>query len=82
MSNIDRVVFTKEEIYKMNNDPKYGFNWINLLLVNNVNPINNVIKYKLYPTENIKDMNIGREYIALPEDKVLTCHEKVRYNLI
>ena len=82
MSTIDRVVFTKEEIYKMNNDPKYGFNWINLLHVNHVNPINNVIKYKLYPTGNIKNMNIGREYIALPEDKVLTCHDKVRYNLL
>ena len=82
MSTIEGVIFTKEEIYKMNNDPKYGFNWINLLQVNHINPINNVIKYKLYPTGNIKDMNIGREYIAFQEDKVLSYDEKRRYNLL
>jgi hypothetical protein len=82
MSTIGRSVFTKEEIYRMNNDSKYGFNWINLLHVNHVNPINNIIKYKLYPTGNIRDMNVGREYRALPEDKVLTIHEKVSYNLL
>jgi len=69
MSTVETASFTKEEIYRMNNDSKYGFNWINLLHVNHVNPINNIIKYKLYPTENIRDMNIGREYIAFQEDK-------------
>jgi hypothetical protein len=75
-------IFTKEELYRMNNNSKYGFNWINLTQVNHINPINNIIKYKLYPTGNIKDMIIGREYIAFPQDKVLNLEEKIRYNIL
>lgn len=82
MNTVERASFTKEEIYRMNNDSKYGFNWINLLHVNHVNSNNNIIKYKLYPIGNIRDMNIGREYIAFQEDKVLTWYEKKIYNLI
>ena len=74
MSTVESVSFTKEEIYRMNNDTKYGFNWINLLHVNHVNPNNNNIKYKLYST--------GREYIAFQEDKVLTYDEKRKYNIL
>ena len=29
MSIIGTTVFTKEELYKMNNDSKYGFNFCN-----------------------------------------------------
>jgi hypothetical protein len=82
MSTVETVSFTKEEIYRMNNNAKYGFNWINLLHVNHVNPKNNIIKYKLYPTGNIRDMNIGREYIAFQEDKVLSYDDKRKYNLL
>jgi hypothetical protein len=82
MSSIGTTNFTKEELYRMNNDTKYGFNWINLMHVNHINDNSKNIKYKLYPTGNIKDINIGREYIALPEDKVLNCNDKIRYNLL
>ena len=82
MSLIGTSVFTKEEIYRMNNNLKYGFNWINLQHVNHINPINNIIKYKLYSTGNIRNINVKREYIALPEDKVLNYSEKVRYNIL
>jgi len=82
MSIIGTTVFTKEELYKMNNDSKYGFNWINLTFVNHINDNSKNIKYKLYPTGNVKDINVGREYIAFQEDKVLTQDEKIRYNLL
>ena len=82
MSIIGTTVFTKEELYKMNNDSKYGFNWINLTFVNHINDKSNNIKYKLYPTGNVKDINIGREYIAFQEDKMVTRDEKIRYNLL
>ena len=75
-------VFTKEELYRMNNNPKYGFNWINLGQVNHINDNNNNIKYKLYPTRNVKNISIEREYIAFPENKVLIFEEKRRYNIL
>ena len=82
MSTIGTSVFTKEELYRMNNNSSYGFNWIDLSQVNHINEKSKIIKYKLYPTGYIKNMNIGREYIALQEDKVLTYNEKNRYNII
>ena len=82
MNEVETKTFTKEELYRMNNDSKYGFNWINLAYVNNVNPINNIIKYKIYPTGNVKNIIIGREYIAFPESKVLDFQEKSIYNII
>jgi hypothetical protein len=82
MNTIERSVFTKEELYRMNNDTKYGFNWINLTYVNHINEKSNIIKYKLYPTGNVPDMNTGREYIAFQEDKVLSNNDKIRYNIL
>jgi hypothetical protein len=82
MSTIVTNNFTKEELYKMNNDSKYGFNWINLKYVNHINNNSKNIKYKLYPTGNVLDIIIGREYIAFQEDKVLTYDEKKIYNII
>jgi hypothetical protein len=81
--NINKTsIYTKEELYRMNNDSKYGFNWINLINVNHVNDKNNIIKYRLYPTGNVKDIIIGREYIAFQEEKILTYNEKIRYNIL
>jgi hypothetical protein len=81
--NINQTsIFTKEELYRMNNDSKYGFNWINLIYVNHINDKNNIIKYKLYATGNSRDIIIGREYIAFPENKVLNFEEKNRYNIL
>jgi|LauGreDrversion4_1035100.scaffolds.fasta_scaffold1856087_1 hypothetical protein len=81
--NINQTsIFTKEELYRMNNNSKYGFNWINLLHVNHINDNSKHIKYKLYPTGNVMDIIIGREYIAFQEDKVLTYDEKRKYNIL
>ena len=83
MNAIGSSVFTKEELYKMNNNSKYGFNWIILSHVNHINVSTNNIKYKLYPTGNCLDLsNVGREYIAFKEDKVLTFEEKRIYNIL
>ena len=79
--NINQTsIFTKEELYRMNNDSKYGFNWIILTHVNHIN--HNNIQYKLYPTGNVRDIIIGREYIAFPENKILSFEEKNRYNIL
>ena len=81
--NINQTsIFTKEELYRMNNDSKYGFNWINLIYVNHINDKSNIIKYKLYATGNSRDIIIGREYIAFAENKVLNFEEKNRYNIL
>ena len=81
--NINQTsMFTKEELYRMNNDSKYGFNWIILTYVNHINDNINNIKYKLYATGNVRDIIIGREYIAFPENKVLNYEEKNRYNIL
>ena len=82
MSVIGSSVFTKEELYRMNNDSKYGFNWIILTHVNHINDNSKNIKYKLYATGNVRDISIGREYIAFKEDKTLTFEEKRLYNII
>lgn len=82
MSVIGSSIFTKEELYRMNNDSKYGFNWIVLTHVNHINDNSKNIKYKLYPTGNVRDISIGREYIAFKEDKILTFEEKKLYNII
>jgi len=81
--NINQTtIFTKEDLYRMNNDTKYGFNWINLTFVNHINDNSKNIGYKLYPTGNVKDISVGREYIAFQEDKVLSYDDKRRYNLL
>ena len=81
--NINKTfVYTKEELYRMNNDSKYGFNWINLINVNHINDKGTNIKYRLYPTGNVKNIIIGREYIAFKEEKVLTSDEIIRYNIL
>ena len=74
--------YTKEDLYRMNNDSKYGFNWINLIHVNHVNDKTNIIKYKLYATGNVRNIIIGKEYIAFPENKVLNSEEKKKYNIL
>ena len=82
MPLIETTIFTKEELYKMNNDSKYGFNWINLTYVNHINKSSDNIKYKIYPTGNVRDISVGREYIAFKEDKILSYDEKIRYNIL
>lgn len=82
MSINQTSIYTKEELYRMNNDSKYGFNWINLIHVNHINDNTNIIKYKLYATGNILNIIIGREYIAFPENKVLNFEEKKKYNIL
>ena len=56
--NIDQTmyVYTKEDLYRMNNDSKYGFNWINLMHVNHINDNNKIIRYKLYATGNVRNI--------------------------
>ena len=58
--------FSKQQLINLNEDPKYGYNWIT-----NINDnLNDNDIYKIYPTGET-DLN-GRKYIALPENMVIT----------
>ena len=60
--------FSKQQLLNLNDDPKYGNNWIS-----NINDnINNNYddKYKLYATE---DSSLsGTKYVTLPENMIIT----------
>ena len=67
--------YTKTEVIELNNDTKYGTNWIK-----NINKINNNEMVNIHPTGEI--LSSGRIYIALPSNIVLTSDIKKKYNLI
>ena len=59
----------------MNYDKKYSsVGWIK-----NINEINDDKLFKLYAT-NYSSLS-GREYIALPSDKILTDNDYFKYNI-
>ena len=68
--------FDKSTLLRMNNDPKYGYNWISNLQNAKENEI-----LKLYPTGEF-GFTSGRIYIALPAKKTLREDEYVKYNII
>lgn len=67
--------YTKAQVIELNNDSKYGFNWIK-----NIDKINNNELVNIHPTGEI--LSSGRIYIALPSNIVLTSELKKKYNLI
>jgi hypothetical protein len=71
-------MFTKSKLFNMNNDRKYSsFGWIKNL---DSNMDDNKL-YKLYPLKSSSITN-GREYIALPSDKILTNNDYLKYNIM
>jgi hypothetical protein len=71
--------FSKQQLLNLNNDPKYGNNWISNIN-DNININNNYDdKYKLYATED-SSLN-GRKYVALPENMVITNDVIKKFNL-
>lgn len=69
--------FSKQQLLNLNNDPKYGNNWISNINDNINNNYDN--KYKLYATGD-SGLN-GRKYIALPENTVITNDIIKKFNL-
>lgn len=71
-------MFTKSKLFNMNNDRKYSsFGWIkNLDSTMDDNKL-----YKLYPLKSTSITN-GREYIALPSDKILTKEDYVNFKIL
>ena len=68
-------MFTKNKLSIMNNDNKYSsFGWIK-----NINDLDDNKLYKLYATTNSSLR--GREYIALPSNKILTDDDYLRYKI-
>ena len=67
--------YTKAQVIELNNDSKYGFNWIK-----NIDKINNNELVNIHPTGEI--LLSGRIYIALSSNIVLTSELKKKYNLI
>ena len=71
--------FSKQQLLNLNNDPKYGNNWISNIN-DNININNNYDdKYKLYATGD-SGLN-GRKYIALHENIVITDDIIKKFNL-
>ena len=67
--------YTKAQVIELNNDSKYGFNWIK-----NIDKINDHELVNIHPTGEI--LSSGRIYIALHSNIVLTSELKKKYNLI
>jgi hypothetical protein len=70
-------MFTKSQLNNMNYDPKYSSTgWITII----ENQKDYYDLYKLYATNN-SSISSGREYIALPADKVLSTNDYLKYNI-
>jgi hypothetical protein len=70
-------MFTKTQLFDMNYDKKYSsFGWIkNIEKTCDDNKL-----FKLYATN--KSSLSGREYIALPSDKILTASDYLKYDIM
>jgi hypothetical protein len=69
-------MFTKSQLNSMNYNRQYSSGrWINT-----DNSLDDNKLYKLYATGNAT-ISSGREYIALPSDKILTENDYVKYNI-
>ena len=73
-------MFTKSQINNMNYDTKFSsLPWIKIIENKNINKDDTNL-YKLYPTNNFS-ISAGREYIALPADKILSSTDFFKYNI-
>ena len=74
-------MFSKSQLLNMNYDKKYSSSpWIKNADFNNLDNLDNNKLYKLYATKNAS-LSSGREYIALPADKILTFRDISKYNI-
>ena len=73
-------MFTKTQLTNMNYDMRFSSSpWITIIADKNTNKENDNL-YKLYPTNN-SSISTGREYIALPFDKILSSNDYIKYNI-
>ena len=73
-------MFTKSQLNNMNYDMRFSSSpWITIIVDKNTNKENDNL-YKLYPTNN-SSISTGREYIALPFDKILSSNDYIKYNI-
>ena len=70
-------MFCKSKLISMDRDHKYASSsWIK-----NINTLNDNQEYKLYAT-NKSSISSGREYIALPVNKILTKEDYINYDIM
>ena len=73
-------MFTKSQLNNMNYDMRFSSSpWITIIADKNTYKENDDL-YKLYPTNNCS-ISTGREYIALPFDKILSPTDLIKYNI-
>ena len=73
-------MFTKTQLTNMNYDMRFSSSpWITIIADKNTYKENDDL-YKLYPTNNCS-ISTGREYIALPFDKILSPTDLIKYNI-
>ena len=73
-------MFTKSQLNNMNYDMRFSSSpWITIIVDKKTNKENDNL-YKLYPTNN-SSISTGREYIALPFDKILSSNDYIKYNI-
>ena len=73
-------MFTKSQLNNMNYDMRFSSSpWIKIIENKNTNK-DDYDLYKLYPTNNFA-ISTGREYIALPVDKILSSTDFLKYNI-
>ena len=71
-------MFTKSQLNNMNYDMRFSSSpWITII---ENKKIDNNNLYCLYPTNN-NSISTGREYIALPADKILSSSDFSKYNI-
>lgn len=73
-------MFTKRELLNMNYNKKYSSSGFIKNIENN-NCVDDNKSFKLYAT-NKASLSSGREYIALPSDKILTNSDYLKYNIM
>jgi len=75
-------MFTKSQLNNMNYDMRFSSSpWITIIEGKNTDTYKEDSDlYKLYPTNNFS-ISTGREYIALPADKILSSTDFLNYNI-
>ena len=73
-------MFTKSQLNNMNYDMRFSSSpWITIIEGKNTDKRDYDL-YKLYPTNNYS-ISTGREYIALPADKILSSADFLKYDI-
>lgn len=75
-------MFTKSQLNNMNYDMRFSSSlWIKIIENKNTDTYKEDSNlYKLYPT-NKYSISTGREYIALPADKILSSSDFLKYDI-